>query len=294
MIEKIMNIREERLGYLLIVLSAAGFSTLPILSKIAFESGLSLPTVLFFRFFIGTIVIWTVFGLRGNLRILRGKNFIIAVGLGAVGYALMSAFYLWGLDFITAGLVSVILYTYPIFVVLISAFKLKENITNWIILALILTFSGITLIMRFDPAGVDPRGIIIVMLSSVVYSIYITLSRKTLLTVDTGSLTSHVIPAAALSFLIYGLLTDQLFLPMGVIEWGCLLGVAVLATAIPIFSFFAGLSRIGASRASIVSTLEPPLTVLLGVLILGERFNLAMLFGGGAVLAGVIIVQVKG
>lgn len=287
------NISEKQLGYLLIILSAAGFSTLPILSKIAFKNGLTLPTVLFFRFFIATIIVWTVISVRKDLRFLKGRNLVIGIGLGAVGYALMSAFYLWGLDFITAGLASVVLYTYPVFVVVISGLKLGEKITRWVVSALFLTFSGIFLIMRVDPAGADLRGIFVVLGASIVYSIYIAVSRKTLFTVNTRTLTAHVLPAAAVSFFVYGLLTDQLFLPVSMVGWGCVFGIAVLATAIPIFAFFAGLSKIEASRASILSTLEPLLTVLLGILVLGEQFTLAMLVGGGMVLTGVFIVQIK-
>ncbi len=288
-----MGFDENELGLILVTLSAVGFSTLAILSKLAFENGLNVVTVLTFRFVLSSILVWSILFFQKNLRILKGASLVVAIGLGGLGYASMSGFYLWGLNFITAGLASIILYTYPVFVVLISIFKLDERITRWTIVSLILTLTGIIFIARVDPAGADLRGVILVLSASLVYSTYITISRNTLFTVDSRVLTAHVLPSAAVSFLLFGMFTDQLMVPGSLDGWFVVLGIAVIATAIPIFAFFSGLSRIGASRASIISTIEPPITVFLGVIILGEQLTFNIIFGGILILTGVIIVQIK-
>ncbi len=289
----LMDLDDKEIGVFLVVLSAVGFSTLPIFGKLGYSTGLNNSTLLAFRFMFATVFIWPFLFFRGNVRVLRGKELFLAVGLGSVGFALTSGLYFWGLGYITAGLASIILYTYPVFVVLISVFKLGESINRWTVVSLLLALVGIVLIARVDPAGADLRGVVLLLGASVFYSIYITVSRSTLLTVDSRVLSAHVIPFSFLTFLGFGLFSGRLYVPGNLNSWFVLVGIGVFSTAIPIFSFFTGLSKIGASRASIVSTIEPPITVLMGVVILNEVINLTTVFGGALILLGVSIIETK-
>ncbi len=66
--------------------------------------------------------------------------------------------------------------------------------------------------------------------------------------------------------------------------------MAVVATAIPATLFLAGLARIGATRAAIISTLEPATTVVLAALLLGESLGAVRLLGGAIVLGAAVMV----
>jgi len=279
-----------RVGTLLVLCSAAGFGTLGVLGIVAGNTGLSIPTILFFRFGLATVLVWAILGVRGELQLLSGRNLHVGIALGAVGYAGMSGFYFLGLEFMTAGMVAIVLYTYPAFVFVLAAMFLDEPVGRRNLVALIAALGGVALITGADPAAADPRGVGIVLAAAVIYASYITVSRTTLDDVSAPTLTAHVMPAAAFSFLLIGLATDTLAMPEGVVAWGSVLGIAVLATAVPIFTFFAGLSRIGAGSAAILSTLEPVVTVVLGVLFLAEPVSSVVVIGGTLVVAGVILV----
>ncbi len=281
---------DARVGALLVLCSAAGFGTLGVLGIVAGDAGLSIPTILFLRFVLATVLVWAVLGARRELQLLSGQNLLVGLALGALGYAGMSGFYFLGLEFMTAGMVAIVLYTYPAFVLVLAATFLDEPIRRRSFMALVATLSGIALITGGDPAAADPRGVGIVLVAAVIYASYITVSRTTLEDVSAPTLTAHVMPAAAFSFLLIGLATDTLTMPEGTIAWGSVLGIAVLATAVPIFAFFAGLSRIGAGPAAILSTLEPVVTVVLGALFLAEPVSAVVVIGGTLVLAGVILV----
>ncbi len=283
----------DRVGILLVVVSAIGFGTLGILGKLAAEAGLSIPTVLFFRFLLASALVWAGLAVRGRLRRFSGRDLFVSLGLGAFGYALMSGLYFWGLSFMSAGLVGILLYTYPVFVVVLSALVLDERVTRQTASALVLALTGVALITGGDPAGADPRGIIVVLGAAVVYASYITLSRVALDTVPADQLTAHVLPAAACAYFVFGSAAGTLSVPGTISAWSIVVTIAVLATAIPIFTFFAGIDRIGASRASIVSTVEPVVTLLLGAAILYEPITLVTVGGGGLVLGGVLLVQVE-
>jgi len=55
----------DRIGTALVLISAAGFGTLGVLGELAAAAGLSIPTVLAFRFLLATLVVWLVLGARG-------------------------------------------------------------------------------------------------------------------------------------------------------------------------------------------------------------------------------------
>ncbi|ODR82329.1 multidrug DMT transporter permease [Haladaptatus sp. W1] len=283
----------DRLGTALVIVSAVGFGTLGILGKLAAGAGLSIPTVLFFRFLLATALVWAGLAVRGRLRRFSGRTLLVGLGLGAFGYAAMSGLYFWGLSFLTAGLVGILLYTYPVIVVVLSALFLDERITRRTGVALVLALVGVALITGGDPAGADPRGIVVVLAAAVVYASYITASRVALDAVPADLLTAHVLPAAACAYLVYGSATGTLSVPDSGSQWLIVAAIAVLATALPIFTFFAGLGRIGASRASIVSTVEPVVTLLLGAAILAEPVTPVTVLGGASVLAGVLLVQAE-
>lgn len=190
----------------------------------------------------------------------------------------------------TAGMVGITLYTYPAFVLLLAATFLDERVGRRSVAALVATLGGVALITGADPAAADPAGVGIVLLAALVYATSITVSRTTLEDVSSPTLTAHVMPAAALTFLVVGAGTDTLTVPQGAVAWSAVLGIAVFATAIPIFAFFAGLSRVGAGPAAIISAIEPVVTVALGAAFLGEPVSAIVLVGGSLVLSGVVLV----
>lgn len=281
---------DVRIGALLVLASAVGFGTLGIFGVVAGDAGLSIPTVLFFRFALATVGVWTVLGVRGELQRLRGRNLTVAVALGAGGYATMSGLYFVGLEFMTAGMVAIVLYTYPAFVLVLAATFLDEPVGARSLTALALTLGGVALITGVDPAAADPRGVIIVLGAAAVFATYITVSRTTLEDVSPPTLTAHVLPAAGVMFLVVGVATGSLAVPAGTLAWSAVLGIAVLATAFPIFAFFAGLSRIDAGPAAILSSIEPVVTVVLGAAVLGEPVSAVVAAGGAMVVAGVAVV----
>ena len=279
-----------RLGALLVLCSAVGFGTLGIFGVVALDAGVSIPAILFLRFALASLIVWAFLGLRGRLVLLRGRDLAVGFALGALGYATMSGFYFLGLEFMTAGMVAIVLYTYPAFVLVLAATFLGEPIGRRRLLALVAALSGIAMITGADPVAADPRGVAIVLVAAMVFASYITISRDALHVVTAPTLTAHVMPAAALSFLVVGLATGTLAMPDGPVGWGAVLGIAVVSTAIPVFAFFAGLSRIGAGPAAILSTVEPVVTVVLGALFLAEPVTAVVVIGGGLVILGAVLV----
>jgi drug/metabolite transporter (DMT)-like permease len=285
---------DETVGIALVVVSAVGFGTLGIFGVIASGEGVSIPTVLALRFALATVVVWGVLWYRGQFRLPGGRILATAFALGAGGYAVQSGLYFFGLEFMTAGMVGIVLYTYPAFVVCLVAVVHPDRVTPRLMGALGLSIGGVALVTGVDPAGVDPRGVAVVLGAALAYSLYIVVSQRALTTVDAETLTAFVLPSAAVSFVVFGVGTDTLAMPGNATAWGAVLAIAILATVVPVLTFFAGIEKIGASRASIISTAEPAVTVALGAAVLGEPITVVTVVGGTLVVAGVVVIQREG
>ena len=296
---------DNKLGSILVLVAAASLGTLGVLGKIAYGEGLTIATVLALRFTIGSAAFFSILGITETwkqatctkrdsiqpLAILRGRKLYIGIALGTLGYGVMSGLFFWGLRYMSPGMVAITFYTYPIFVILISSAVLREKITKYTVIALLLAFCGVTLITGLDRANADPRGVMIVLASALIFAAYVTVSRAVLAEVDARVLTAHVLPSAALTFIIYGSLTSQLSFPSTMNGWiaGILLGV--VATAIPVFAFLAGLSRIRATHASILMTFEPVVAVLLASALLRDPISWVTVVGGSLVLAATVLIH---
>ncbi|MFB6235278.1 MAG: DMT family transporter [Halopenitus sp.] len=281
----------DRVGVLLVLIAGVGFGTLGIFGTYAQQAGLSIPTVLLYRFFIATVAVWGILIAQGRLRLLRGRTLFAAIALGSLGYATMSGLFFLGLEYMTAGLVAIVFYTYPAFVVVLAVVAVGERVSRTTLLALALALGGVGLVVGADPAGASRTGVAIMIAAALTYAAYITVSRAVLETTDSLLLTAHVLPAAGLTFLVGGTITNELAIPATPTAWGILVGLALLGTAIPVFTFFAGLSRIGASRTGIISTAEPLVTVALGVVLFAEPVTLPTVAGGGLILSAVVLLQ---
>jgi drug/metabolite transporter (DMT)-like permease len=283
-------VHRRTVGGLLVLVASAGFGTLAIFGKAATAVGLNTTTLLTSRFLIGTALLWVGLAVWGRARILRGRKLRVALGLGVV-YALFSAAFFWGLQFVTAGVAAIAFYTYPVYVYAVSVTLLDERLTAQKLAALACSLVGVALIVGGDVAGVDLFGVALVSLAALGYAGYITGSRAALAAIDADVLSGTALIATSLSFLVFGLGSGRLAVPTGPDQWLVVGGIAVLGTGAPIFLYVSGLERIEASRASVVSTAEPAVTVLLGVVLLGESVTPAVAGGGALVLAGVVLVQ---
>lgn len=275
----------------MILLAAAGFGTLGIFGKLAIDAGLNNPTLLTFRFgFATAILCGYLYVARSGPIPDRGRAASI-VGLG-LAYAVITGAFFWGLLYIPAGVATIVLYTYPIYVYAFSTVFLEESITGPKIVALLSVLLGIGLIVGVDRTGaIAPIGVGLVWVSAVAYAVYTTGSRYAVDSIEPDYLATGAIATTGVCVFGYGVVSGTLFVPSGARQWGIILGIALAGTVVPILLFVNGLRFVEASRASVLATAEPVTTVVLGVVVLGERLSAEILLGGSLVVLGVVIVQ---
>ena len=298
-------------GIGLTVISAFAFGSGPLFAKPVYAEGVGWHVLMAWRFLIGAGLAWAWLlaraSSRASIRRMRRRHVGVAIGLGVL-YTGNSATYFAGLETVSASLAALIVYVYPALVAVITlqVGRPLQGRRAWGALAIAL--AGVALAVgNIDAATAPPlTGLLLIAASPVIYSVWIVLSARLSgegrMGVGADAGTGVVDPLAAgvvmltatavtywASAVALGLPVMPAQIPAG--AWVGLAGVGIVSTFIAVQAFYAGAHRIGAARASIVSTVEPIWTIVLASLLFQERLEPLQLVGGGMILAGVVIAQ---
>ena len=283
-------------GPLLCLASAAAFGAMGVFGKLAYEEGATVGTLLATRFVLAAALLWVFVAWSGAARDLRAvsrRDLGLAVALGAVGYGAQAGAYFAALERLDASLLSLLVYTFPVMVTVTAIALGREAANRRTAVALALASTGLVLVLAGAAAGaLDPLGTMLGLGAAVVYSGYILLSEGVAARVGPLALSTLVCTGAAMTLSLAGLAGGDLQ-PGSVSAAGFawLGGLAVVSTVGAVGLFFAGLRRVGPAAASILSTLEPVVTVALASAAFGEALGPAQLAGGALVLLAVVAIR---
>ena len=282
-------------GTLLCVGSAAGFGAMGVLGKLAYDDGATVGTLLAVRFTLAAALFWALVfasGSAGEIRALRRGDLGTALALGAVGYAAQAGLYFAALDRIDASLLALLVYTYPAMVAVAAIALGRERADARRLPALALASGGLLLVLASAGAGAfEPLGATLAIGAAVVYTTYILVSEGVAGRMRPTLLAAIVCSGAALSLTLGSALVGDLR-PGDVTaeNWGWLAALAVVSTVAAVSMFFAGLKRVGPTTASILSTVEPVVAVLLAFLVFREVLGPLQLVGGALVIVAVLLL----
>jgi drug/metabolite transporter (DMT)-like permease len=271
--------------------SASGFATLAIFAKLAYASGLGTEQTLAFRFLLASIGMWVLAMVIGQSPLRLNRNQLaVLLALGGLVYTAQSLTYFVALRSLPASLVVLIAYIYPSLVVVAGWIFLRRSVSRWHWVALAASFAGVALLVggtRFELSW----ALVLAIASPAIYTGYILIGERVMSSVPAVAASAVIMSGAALAFCLLASLNHELGLPRNANGWAVTVGIALFPTMLAISLFMAGLPRVGAARAALLSTVEPVITVLLAVVILGDRLSAVQVIGGALVILAVIIVQ---
>ena len=282
-------------GSLLCLFSAAAFGAMAIFGKYAFDDGVDVGTLLVVRFGLAAALLCGVARAAGVFAGLDRRAIARGLAMGAIGYATQAGLYFLALERMDASLLSLLLYTYPALVTAGAIALGRERATGRRIAALAVASTGTALVLAGAGTGaLDPLATAMGLGAAVAYTAYILAGDRVLAGVPPLALAALVTTGATGTFTMVALATGGPDLALSAPAWGWLTAIALVSTVGAIIAFFAGLARVGPSTASILSTVEPPVTVLLAWLVLDERLGAVQLAGGALVLSAVVLLQWRG
>ncbi|HXD81794.1 MAG TPA: DMT family transporter, partial [Candidatus Acidoferrum sp.] len=267
--------RTQWAGTGMVLVSATAFGTLAIFAKLGYAAGLGTEQILAFRFLlaaIGMIALALVLG-QNPLR-LRRNQLLTLCGLGAIVYTGQSLTYFIALRSLPASLVVLIAYIYPSLVVVAGWLFLRRAVSAWHGVALAMSFLGVALLVggaEFHLSWALVLPLALAVASPTIYTGYILIGERVMTAVPAVAASAVIMSGAALAFCVLAALNHELALPRNARGWTVAVGIALVPTMVAISLFLAGLPRIGAARAALLSTWEPVVTVFLAVLVLGDR-----------------------
>lgn len=286
--------RHARAGVGLTLLAASGFAAVSILTSVAMQAGLTLNTVLTWRYVLSAVALVVWVGVQGQMTRMPMRDSLLWMGVGGGGQALMVYLALSALAYISAGTLAFLFYTYPVWVTLVQALRGAEPIDARRGAALALSFGGTAVMVGApDMGGEAWRGVALALSAAVLYGLLIPAMQwmQKDWPVLVTSAWSKI--GAAVCFLLAAVGDQSFSYAMSGAAWGAIIALTVWSTVLPSVFFLMGLLRLGPVRTAIVSTVEPFLTALLGVFVLSQPLTVRTLVGGAAIVAAVIVLQVK-
>lgn len=286
-----MKLEDETKGFLYCILSGLLFGPIGYFGTMVMNEGLSISNMLFWRYAISLGFLFLILLPKINYLKFDASIFTFQILIGVFLYGPFSYLYFKASPLIGTGLAMVVFFTYPAFVMAIRAIFFKKKIPKIYLASIVIVFCGLLLLMEIKSMKADVRGIIFALLSSVFYAIYIVSTNSKINT--TPPLTASItISIGGIIFAFVATMYDHSFiLPNNLIMWQNLVGIGIIATAIPILFLLEGLRYVEAEKASILSALEPVLVFIIGIVALDEEISFIQTIGAIVILVGALLVQ---
>lgn len=281
---------------LLTALSGILYGFLGYFGTKAIEENMSIQAMLFWRFFIAGIWI-LLFSLKSQsfkqLSILENKMLLFVIILGAFSYAGASLFYFLASQYTGTGLAMAIFFSYPLAIAGFSWCAHKKKLNSKIILLLVAMLLGLFFLSAFSSEAFSLVGVLFGLLAAISYASYL-IGGKAFAHIAISNISTIVLCCScAMMFLALALSTHSFSFPHSLRAWFYLLALGVFATALPIQLMLVGLKHISAMRASIISLLEPVVTIFVGMLWLNEVASLLQILGVVIILSSAMLMQAQ-
>ncbi|RLI03517.1 hypothetical protein DRO30_01005, partial [Candidatus Bathyarchaeota archaeon] len=201
--------------------------------------------------------------------------------------------YFYAVKLISASIAVILLYTYPVFVLIFSRKFLGEKVTRLKVLAAVLVLIGCFLTVKgynLPSVKLNFAGILIGLVSSLSFTFYTILSRFTLSNISEETVTFYTLGFGGAILLMLNILTGNASPILNVKFWFLILLLAIIPTVLAFTFFIFGLKNVEAGRAGVYTTSEIISALILAYAILGERLEVLQLIGALVVFFSILII----
>ena len=261
--------------------------------------GLEAMEIVEVRSILSTLILLSCTALRDR-RLLRvqPKNIWPLLGTGILSMVFFNFCYFSTIARMNLSAAAILLYTAPIFVMLLSLVCFREALTARKLLALGLAFSGCCLVSGVASAtqSLTLGGLLLGLGSGLGYALYSIFSRFALNQgLPSIAITNYTFLTASLGGALF---TDfraigTAFSRYGLPLLGFLVIYCIVTTVLPYLLYTAGLRYVENGPASVMASVEPVVATLLGLLVFSERPTLSALLGMVLVLAALALLSIR-
>lgn len=279
-------------GYSLAAIAAAAYGTNPAFAVPLYGHGMNAVSVLLFRYLMGLPILAVIMAVRRKSFSLKKEEIVPTMILGVL-MALSSLTLFESYNYMNSGVVSTLLFVYPVMVAVMMIMFFHEKFSISTVICLVVMGAGLMLLMKPQgDATLSLFGCLLVMLSALTYALYIVMVNvsKSVRNIPTTKLLFYVLGWGCLVYV--GIIVSGSDLTVPTENWGWLnlLALAVIPTVVSLGCTTRAIQLIGSTPTAILGALEPVSAVVLSVLVLGQQVTIQDIVGGCLIVVATTIV----
>lgn len=295
---QVLNLQDNKKAPLYVILAGMCWGIIGIFARKLSENGFSSIQLTASRCAITAILltVYLVFKDREKLKIDK-KDIWYFIGTGIGSIIFFNIFYFMTIQETTLSIASILLYTAPCFVVILSSIIFKERITLNKILALLMAFIGcvlITGIIGMSSLNITSFGILTGLGSGICYALYSIFGGLALKKYDTLTVTVYTFIVASVSILPFSNMTEMIQnIVTSKIVLSNVLLLGIVSTLVPFLLYTLGLKNMEAGKASVMAFVEPMVATIVGIILFGEQLNIQNIVGIILIFMSIILLNLK-
>lgn len=288
-----MTISRQTKGYINGVLASVSYGTNPLFGLPLYAFGIGVSSVLFFRYFIATLIyyFWLKFVKKISLKI--NKDEALALFILGLTFSFSSIALFVSFKYIESGIACTILFIYPAMVAMIMAMFFKEKLSLPVIGAMFITAMGIVFLSNVKTGSdINLFGITLIFVSALSYAIYMVGVKKlpAVKHLRGDKLSFYVMLFGISVYVLSTKFCTNLQILNTPKEWFLAICIAVIPTIISLETITIAIKFIGSTKTAILGALEPLTATVLGILLFDESISLTKVIGMLLVFCGVFII----
>lgn len=282
-------------SYLLILLAGSIWGTIGLFNRTLNAAGFAPRDIVMLRN-LGSLVLLTVIFLLADRSVfrIRLRHLPYFFGTGIISVLLFTLLYFSCQQRCSLAMAAILLYTAPIFVVLLSVLLWREPITKRKLLALGVAFLGCSFASGVWSGGlaITPVSLLMGLGSGLFYAAYTIFSRYALAYYKPMTVVYYTFVFAGLGSVF---LSDPVQAVSAISADGRLLAVTVglvaFSSVLPYFLYTRGLVDVEGGKASILASIEPVVASVAGVIAFGEPLSLWVVLGLVCILTAIYLLK---
>jgi len=278
------------------VVSTLGLSLKGIFGKFAFIAGASVMTLVLIRMLLALPLFWAADRVtrRSDRVPISRRDIRLGLVFGVLFLVAMLADFT-AIDLLGAGLSRIVLFTFPLIVVLISSAMERRWPSRRQVLAFVISYGGLLIVLRPDRSDLPPAfwtGVGVSLFCAVTIAGVYALANPLIKRIGAArfSIVTHLSAGVVMCIIAATTFTAESFAFSAEAYYWIVL-IAVVATVGPMLMQYEAMRRIGASRVSLIALIGPIFTVALAWWLLDERLDAIQFAGFALVLLGIIVLE---
>jgi len=276
-------------GIFYIAIASIAFGIMPILAKLAYKGGANAINTLALRFTFASIILFFYIKTKKLSLRLNKDQIKLILFMGVIGYSMTSILLFIAYNYIDVGIAGMILHTYPLMVMVLSIVIYKEKFKLKKFLYLMVTTIGVFIMLDVKVGSINTIGVVLVLLSALCYAIYVLgASNDKVKNINSYVMTFYISVISAIVGSATGIVTNSFNNPINFYGIISILLIAFISTVVALMAFIKGVKLIGPTNAAIFSALEPIVSLVLGVIVLGESISFKIIIGSTIIILAMI------